>query len=231
MPKPPVDQSSLREHFAWTYGRLAMAHAAVQDGATRYQRRHYIIRARFQSGYLSGKMKMRPLHDDEKTKIAHPSTCCYCGRETKLSLDHLIPKLKGGHDGADNIVYACKSCNSSKGAKDMVLWLVSKERFPAILVFRRYLKLAARWCKDANLMDTSWTDVPETVLPFDKQSLRVEWPELAVHKLWPDPLIEPVSAPRAGWAEAAQKMRERGEDALLDNPVPTKFDETEWEWE
>jgi len=42
-------------------------------------------------------------------------------------------------------------------------------------------------------------------------------------------LIERISAPRAGWAEAAKKMRERGEDGLLDEPVPTKFDETEWE--
>ena len=135
-------------------------------------------------------MKMRPLHDDEKTKIAHATTCCYCGREAKLSLDHLIPRLKGGPNAADNITYACRSCNSSKGPKDMVLWLVSKGRFPAILVFRRYLKLAARWCEDADLMDTSWADAPDASLPFDKRSLRVQWPELAVHRLWPDPPAE-----------------------------------------
>ena len=190
MPKPPGDESSLREHFAWTYGTLAMAHAAVADGKTRYRPLHFIIRGRFRNGYLSGKMKMRPLHDDEKTKIAHATTCCYCGREAKLSLDHLIPQLKGGPDAADNITYACRSCNSSKGPKDMVLWLVSKGRFPAILVFRRYLKLAARWCEDADLMDTSWAEVPEASLPFDKRSLRVQWPELAVHRLWPDPPAE-----------------------------------------
>ncbi len=146
-----------------------------------------IIRGRFRNGYLSGKMKMRPLHDDEKTKIAHATTCCYCGRASKLSLDHLIPQLKGGADAADNITYACRSCNSSKGPKDMVLWLVSKHRFPAILVLRRYLKLAARRCEDADLMDTPWADLPDASLPFDKQSLRVNWPELSAHRLWPDP--------------------------------------------
>ncbi|MCY3789933.1 MAG: HNH endonuclease [Gemmatimonadetes bacterium] len=187
MPKPPGDNSSLREHFAWTYGTLAMVHAAVEDGKTRYKPVHFIIRGRFRHGFLSEKMRMRPLHDDEKTKIAHATTCCYCGREAKLSLDHLIPKLKGGPDAADNITYACRSCNSSKGPKDMVLWLVSKGRFPAILVFRRYLKLAARWCEDAKLMETSWADVPDASLPFDKRSLRVKWPEPSVHRLWPDP--------------------------------------------
>lgn len=165
---------------------LVMVHVAVREGKTRYEQKHYIIRNRFRSGYLSGQMKMRPLHDDEKTKIAHATTCCYCGREAKLTLDHMIPQIKGGPHAADNITYACKKCNSSKGPKDMVLWLVSKDQFPAVLVFRRYLKLAARWCEDANLMDTPWDNVPDVALPFDKRSLRVQWPKLSVHRLWPD---------------------------------------------
>ena len=37
--------------------------------------------------------------------------------------------------------------------------------------------------------------------------------------------------PRAGWAEAAQKLEARGDGGLLDEPPPTVFDETEWEWE
>lgn len=148
---------------------------------------HDMIRARFRSGYLSGKIKMMPLIDDEKTKIAHATTCCYCGCTAKLTLDHLLPQLKGGPDTADNIVYACRRCNSSKGSKDMVLWLVSRGRFPSVLVFRRYLKLAAGWCENANLMDTSWTTVPDAALPFDKRSLRVRFPPLSAQRLWPDP--------------------------------------------
>ncbi len=35
---------------------------------------------------------------------------------------------------------------------------------------------------------------------------------------------------RAGWAEAARAMREGGEDGLLDDPLPTRFDDQEWEW-
>ena len=43
-------------------------------------------------------------------------------------------------------------------------------------------------------------------------------------------VIESVRAPRAGWGEAARLVRERGEDGMLDEPTPTRFDETEWEW-
>lgn len=35
--------------------------------------------------------------------------------------------------------------------------------------------------------------------------------------------------PRAGWAEAARELVDRGDDRLLDDPVPTVFDESEWE--
>ena len=34
---------------------------------------------------------------------------------------------------------------------------------------------------------------------------------------------------RAGWAEAAQQLRARGEDGLLQTPA-TAFDAEEWEW-
>lgn len=43
-------------------------------------------------------------------------------------------------------------------------------------------------------------------------------------------VIEAARAPRSGWAEAARILRERGEDGLLDEPAPTQFDATEWEW-
>jgi len=35
---------------------------------------------------------------------------------------------------------------------------------------------------------------------------------------------------RAGWAEAARRMREAGHDRLLDKTTPTRFDEEAWRW-
>ena len=43
-------------------------------------------------------------------------------------------------------------------------------------------------------------------------------------------LIEKVHSPRAGWSEAAEKLRERGEDGLLDESVLSDFDVSAWEW-
>jgi len=43
-------------------------------------------------------------------------------------------------------------------------------------------------------------------------------------------VIAAARAPRAEWADAAELLHQRGEDGLLDEPMPTRFDETEWEW-
>ena len=43
-------------------------------------------------------------------------------------------------------------------------------------------------------------------------------------------LISKATKPRAGWAEAAQRMRARDEDGLFDPPTSPRFDKEEWKW-
>ena len=44
------------------------------------------------------------------------------------------------------------------------------------------------------------------------------------------PSLEVTSDPRTGWDKAAQKLRDAGEDGLLDEPVLSEFDDSEWVW-
>jgi hypothetical protein len=37
------------------------------------------------------------------------------------------------------------------------------------------------------------------------------------------------TAPREGWEDAFRIMAKRGDDVLLEEPLPTSFDENEWE--
>lgn len=41
--------------------------------------------------------------------------CQYCSTAKDLTLDHLIPRSKGGKSTWNNLVTACKKCNSKKG--------------------------------------------------------------------------------------------------------------------
>lgn len=43
--------------------------------------------------------------------------CQYCGSTRDLTIDHVIPRSKGGKDTWDNLVAACVVCNTKKGDK------------------------------------------------------------------------------------------------------------------
>lgn len=46
-------------------------------------------------------------------------TCQYCGKQTRdLTLDHVVPRSRGGIHSWENLVSACKSCNHRKGGKN-----------------------------------------------------------------------------------------------------------------
>lgn len=49
--------------------------------------------------------------------------CVYCGRASKLTLDHFVPLDAGGRHELGNITPACQRCNSSKGAGDPHEWM------------------------------------------------------------------------------------------------------------
>ena len=48
--------------------------------------------------------------------------CAYCGEEA-VTVDHIIPKSKGGKDVATNVVPCCKLCNNTKNNRDVVDFL------------------------------------------------------------------------------------------------------------
>jgi len=67
-------------------------------------------------------MVKRPYHQRKLTKVAvfnrDRYTCQYCGRQTReLTLDHVIPRGRGGEHSWDNVVSACKVCNCRKGGR------------------------------------------------------------------------------------------------------------------
>jgi len=42
--------------------------------------------------------------------------CQYCGAsKTPLTIDHILPKGRGGYDSWENLATACKPCNQKKG--------------------------------------------------------------------------------------------------------------------
>ena len=53
--------------------------------------------------------------------------CLYCGDIVdNPTLDHVIPKSKGGTHSEDNLINACQQCNVQKSDKSWLTWYQSK---------------------------------------------------------------------------------------------------------
>ena len=51
-------------------------------------------------------------------------TCVYCGEDEPraMTIDHVIPKSKGGEDSFENCVTACRPCNADKDDLTLEEW-------------------------------------------------------------------------------------------------------------
>lgn len=174
---------SVRELIYYSYANLAMAHSAVEKNQEKYGTINFIIRAKLFKGLKEGTMNMRTIFDDEKIKIQTGQFCNYCGSNENLALDHIFPQKFGGKDDAENLVYACKTCNSSKGKKDLIEWMIFKNIFLPLMIIRRYLKLTFNYCTKHGLIDKQISELNGMDLPFKIELLPTNFPRPNLLKL------------------------------------------------
>lgn len=58
--------------------------------------------------------------------------CAYCDRqlnEGTATIDHVIPKHKGGHNTRNNLVCACSNCNKAKGSLSVFDYMNAEHRY------------------------------------------------------------------------------------------------------
>ncbi len=81
-------------------------------------------------------------------------TCMYCGEQPRdLTLDHVIPRYRGGRHTWENLVSACKRCNHRKAGRtpqEARMRLIREPFHPrasAYYIFYPYLDNEAGWRK------------------------------------------------------------------------------------
>lgn len=81
-------------------------------------------------------------------------TCVYCGRYTRdLTIDHVVPRHRGGPHTWDNLVSACKTCNHRKAgrtpqeARMHMLLQPAEPRVGVYHSFMPYLENEVEWRK------------------------------------------------------------------------------------
>jgi 5-methylcytosine-specific restriction endonuclease McrA len=80
--------------------------------------------------------------------------CQYCGKQSKeITLDHVVPRHRGGSHDWENVVAACKSCNHRKAGRTPAEAHMRLERQPFrpgysfFHTFYPYLKQQEEWRK------------------------------------------------------------------------------------
>ena len=183
MEKKIESNEKLKDRIYFSYATIAMAHSAVTKKQNEYEKLNLIIRAKLLKGLQSGNMNMRTIFDDEKVKLQTGQICNYCGSNEKLALDHIFPQKYGGKDDAENLIFACKTCNSSKGKKDLMEWMIFRNEFLPLMIIRRYLKLVYKYSNENNLLDKDISELEKLELPFKIQYLPTEFPKPRFLKL------------------------------------------------
>ena len=73
--------------------------------------------------------------------IRDRETCQYCGAQpgrAHLTVDHIVPRSRGGQTIWENVVAACRDCNHRKGGRtpdEAHMTLLSKPRQPQYVAF------------------------------------------------------------------------------------------------
>jgi 5-methylcytosine-specific restriction endonuclease McrA len=70
-------------------------------------------------------------------------TCQYCGTTSHLTVDHVIPRSRGGPSDWENIVTSCAPCNRRKGNRTPVETGVHPRRKPRVPGPTIFIKVAA----------------------------------------------------------------------------------------
>lgn len=114
----PIGTISVREALCLIFREVvyAIEHYAeqIKDSAGRLYELPKIVVLKEFSRHLMGNAQF----SKKNVLIRDNHECCYCGDKLKRSeatLDHVVPKSKGGKTVWNNIVTACEPCNTYKG--------------------------------------------------------------------------------------------------------------------
>lgn len=167
--------STFGDNLLWCYATWQTLYTLVNMGETQLGKKFYMFRTIFFNKFKTGKQRISDLYNQNKIKLKAGDYCFYCGAEISkenLTADHVFPRIKGGTNDMDNIIFVCKSCNSSKGKKDLLEWfLLNREQFPSPFVLGHYLRQIYLYAIEHGLMEQKYEDVCLLDLPFNPRSI------------------------------------------------------------
>lgn len=141
-------QRAMTLYFQEKVDVVVMSGLKIHSATQAWEVPSIIVLKKYKNGHARVSMSRDNLY------IRDGYTCAYCGlmlkgRVKDLTLDHIVPKSRGGRSTWENLVTSCGPCNTKKAdrtpeeasmpllkdafkpsRKELVLYSVSKRQFP-----------------------------------------------------------------------------------------------------
>lgn len=127
-----VSKTNRQQYLNKREERIAYATKRVYENPERFKRYQQISKRRNKESIAANSRRRNArkrnngickISKKELFVLAN-SPCFYCQKTENITVDHVVAISRGGRDAIGNLVSACKSCNSSKGALTIMEWLV-----------------------------------------------------------------------------------------------------------
>ena len=149
---PDRDVKTILDLIYYQYAKI-IANSALGPDAKK--KSYGFIKKTFRD-LVSNEKKWSDILREDKQLVDAEKKCVYCGSTDHLAWEHIIPKSISINDrcpscdkiqGIHNQIWACRSCNSSKGTKGLYRFIKDKfpddkkfyDKIPALLE-KKYLK-------------------------------------------------------------------------------------------
>ena len=160
---PPAVVKSVKDLIFWQYAKIIAASAGIG------KKDFPFVMSKFKQ-LRRGEIFWNEIREYVKEK-EHPDECIFCGATANLTLEHLLPRSHNGPDVEKNLVWICKSCNSSKGSRSLYEYFAIQAGVEAAkygvprIAEGKYLKLAFETLEEKGLLETSVTELSGTICP------------------------------------------------------------------
>ncbi len=160
---PPAVVKSIKDLIFWQYAKI------IADSAGIGKKDYGFVMTKFKQ-LRQGEIFWNEIREYIKER-EHQDECIFCGAKTNLTLEHLLPRHFNGPDVEKNVIWLCKSCNSSKGARRLYEYFAiqagveaAKYNVPRIAE-GKYLKFAFETLKEKQLLDTNAAELNKAICP------------------------------------------------------------------
>ena len=102
--------------FSFVQGKILLCSSCVVAGANRFWRQVSGEYLTWTNPVRTAQSNRKAISDRKRRKIFERDAyrCRYCESHIDLVLDHVIPHIRTQDDSEDNLVTACRVCNSKK---------------------------------------------------------------------------------------------------------------------